>query len=115
MVRKAGFIIVFLSAAAAAAPSVDFSGNKMLVSCRSIRDGNGSGLPGGVCIGVVRTALAVGALLPPDLKFCAPKGTTTDQGNRVLVKYMEDHPGETQDDIVGLALDAFRATWPCPL
>ena len=44
---------------------------------------------------------------------CLPKGVTTEQGLKVLVKYMEDHPEELHDRTAELAFRAFVKAWPC--
>jgi hypothetical protein len=44
---------------------------------------------------------------------CLPKGVITEQGLKVLVKYMDDHPEKLHDRTAELAFRAFVKAWPC--
>ena len=45
---------------------------------------------------------------------CPPKGSVTNgQMIRVVVKYIDDRPERQQEYFKVLALEAFRAAWPC--
>jgi hypothetical protein len=64
----------------------------------------------GFCMGIVEGLMWS---LPGWGVVCLPKGVTTGQGLKVLVKYMEDHPEELHDRTAELAFRAFVKAWPC--
>src|SRR3954469_8840691 len=70
------------------------SGNHFLPVCRVARDekafdSSSTAFGTGHCVGAVRSLMYVGAVLPPDSRFCIPKDTTTGQGVHVVVLFME--------------------------
>jgi len=54
----------------------------------------------GQCIGAVRTIMMTGPYLPERLRFCPPNGASTWQGAKVVLKYMDDHPGQIDQDLL---------------
>ena len=69
-----------------------------------------TGPDAGLCMGIVEGLMWS---LPGWGVVCLPKGVTTEQGLKVLVKYMEDHPEELHDRTAELAFRAFVKAWPC--
>jgi hypothetical protein len=47
------------------------------------------------------------------MEFCMPREVNSMQMARVLVAYMDRHPGQLQEPFVDLAIAAFKETWPC--
>jgi hypothetical protein len=52
---------------------------------------------------------------PPRAPLCIPKGVTTEQGRRVVVKYLQEHPEELQNRGNVLTYLAFIKAFPCPV
>ena len=75
-----------------------------------------TGRDAGFCMGIVEGLMWS---LPGWGVVCLPKGVTTEQGLKVLVKYMDDHPEELHDRTAELAFRAFvvdngmPAQWCC--
>jgi hypothetical protein len=59
----------------------------------------------GLVIGVARYAYAP--------SICLPLEVTDEQIVRVVVQYIDSQPARLQEDMVLLAKDALRKTWPC--
>lgn len=97
------------------------TGNDMLDSCRAfLKDPMPSGqiFQAGMCAGYV-IGIADGFIYaqianPASVRVCIPdEGYTVGQGARVLTKYLEDHPEKSNLGVSLIALDAFRAAFPC--
>ncbi len=63
----------------------------------------------GLCSGTVRTLLSVDVI-----ETCVPSRSTQGQAVRVVMRYIEARPERQHESFVLLALEAFRAAWPCP-
>jgi hypothetical protein len=68
---------------------------------------------GGTCEGFVYAIGAPGGLLGEPDRFCHPYGVDVEQAERVLLKYLNEHPEQTHEDAVLPALQAFKLAWPC--
>lgn len=98
-------------------------GNKLLEQCndavRSMdKEGGGSDLNIGYCIGVVRgvynTLAVLNALLAPKVRLCAPEGGITNgQGARIVLQYLRENPSQLHEDDVFLTMMAFKKAYPC--
>jgi hypothetical protein len=64
----------------------------------------------GFCMGIV--AATMWSLRGTNL-LCFPKGVTTGNCLRVLIKYMDDHPEELHMHAADLDVRAFVKAWPC--
>jgi hypothetical protein len=53
------------------------------------------------------------AALDPTKHFCLPDGVTPNQTVRVVVKWLEDHPGRLHERAVELVLGALKDNFPC--
>jgi hypothetical protein len=42
-----------------------------------------------------------------------PKGVTTQQAARVVVRYVENHPERLHEPLIWLAMRAMHDAWPC--
>ena len=69
-----------------------------------------TGRDAGFCMGIVEGLMWS---LPGWGVVCLPKGVTTEQGLKVLVKYMDDHSEALHLEAVELADKAFVKAWPC--
>lgn len=45
--------------------------------------------------------------------YCPPAGVKLEQGKAVILKYLKDNPARLHESFVRLAVDAFKAAWPC--
>jgi hypothetical protein len=94
------------------------SGNDYILACRAFTSRH---VPAnileaaevGQCIGAVKSIMSAGFFLVEQLRFCPPDHASFGQGANVILKYMDDHPGQTDQDFFALGLKAFRLTWPC--
>lgn len=96
-----------------AAQNADRSANAMLKHCKvALRDGPMEMMQG-VCFGYVDMVAFIGDVIPKPVQNCPPKGVTTRQLLRVVVKYIEDRPHRMHEDFRFLTVDALKDTWPC--
>jgi len=67
----------------------------------------------GYCLGVVKTLMTLGGLLHEKVQSCSPGSARGDQGVRVVLLYMQQHPELLHQSFLILATDALRQAWPC--
>jgi hypothetical protein len=100
------------------------SANEVLPACKlylSIVDRHGAAreaevvhlMDAGECLGAVYAMLNVSQALAEPFKACPPADTQPEQGVRAVVAYIEKRPERGREDFIRLALEAFRASWPC--
>jgi len=65
------------------------------------------------CLTTVSVVLRLGSFLDRKLRFCSPEGVTVMQSLKVVTKFMNDHPAETNQNFVDLTLSALKDAWPC--
>ena len=63
----------------------------------------------GYCLGYVA------ALVDFPLGICAPGTATYGQAVRVVTSYVDARPDRQHEPFAGLAMEALRQAWPCPL
>ena len=102
-----------VSGAATAQPEMN-TANAVMPGCRAViaqdkRDPFGIGR----CVGLVEATMSLGSSLGGGLAFCFPEGVSSAQGVRIVVQYIEGRPARMQENFVLLAVEAFRAAWPC--
>jgi hypothetical protein len=102
-----------VSGAATAQPEMN-KATAVMPGCRAVisqdkRDPFGIGR----CVGLVEATMSLGSSLGGGLAFCFPEGVSSAQGVRIVVQYIEGRPARMQDNFVLLAVEAFRAAWPC--
>ena len=68
---------------------------------------------GGVCSGIVTAIFHLGPQLQPSARFCAPPNATMGDALRIVVTYIDAHPGQQETPFNILALEALRDGWPC--
>lgn len=97
------------------------TGSEMLANCQAfLKDPTPpnqmfpAGLCGGYIMGIADGLMYAQIADPKRTAICMPeKGYTVGQGVRVLNKYLNDHPEKLNQDVSLLALNAFRAAFPC--
>ena len=104
------------------------SGSKLLQNCNSyLKLVNGSSnseiiLGAGLCLGTVRGIIDAKAIFdtfadqagkPPTNVFCAPESVSTDQGIRVVIKYLEGHSEDLHQRGTTLTVLALKQAFPC--
>ncbi|UPK32859.1 hypothetical protein IVB18_32065 [Bradyrhizobium sp. 186] len=109
---------VVAAAQSTRAEPVSFSGNEVLESCRRYAMfkqpiSTDDALFIGDCAGMTRTLAAIGSHLPPKIRFCVPGAVTFQQAGKVFVAFLDAHPERLQELSTVLAIEAFRAAWPC--
>ena len=117
-IALAAFALLLGAVDPAECQAISFSGNRVLESCRSVAMSKdpisaGEGLFMGDCAGMTRTLVAIGSHLPPKMRFCVPGAVTFQQASKVFVAFLDAHPERLQELSTVLAIDAFRAAWPC--
>lgn len=66
------------------------------------------------CMGILATLLFVSRVLPDNLKFCQPTGTTSEQMMQVIDTFMTANTDAGPQDFRLIALAAMHDKWPCP-
>ncbi|WP_448091798.1 Rap1a/Tai family immunity protein [Pseudomonas lini] len=97
-------------------------GNTLLSQCKIAIRGDANvesydALQAGLCIGLIQgvrqTMLTYVDMLPKQERACFPERMTNNQGTRVVVKYLEDHPKSLHYPDTLLAMAAYRDAFPC--
>jgi len=69
----------------------------------------------GQCSGAIDAIFMLRRALDQSIRFCPPpRGVTLRQNAKIVVKYLNDHPEQTNDDFTLLVIRAFDQAWPCP-
>src|SRR5258708_27306737 len=113
-------LLTFASTSSALAGG-GWTANELLEACRGIAtlatfnkdDPPDDQISAGICIGMIGTLMITGRDYS-DNKFCSPDHATIQQGAKVLVKFLDDHPQALNLPAAPLAVAAFRVAWPCP-
>ena len=110
--------ILFCTIAGRAIAQMDFdSGNFMLPPCKAAIEGPSAGprlnVWAGQCAGVIDGLKWIGSSIEGSDKFCPPR-VPPEQAQRVVVRFMEQHPEQLHLDFKVLALRALQQAWPCP-
>ena len=89
------------------------SGNFFFKFCKAGMEQRGRDYISGNCHGTIAGIAAISELLPAEFRSCPPANAPRSQAVRVVVKYLEDHPGELNKDLEQLIVTALREAWPC--
>lgn len=74
-----------------------------------------SGFGGGLCIGMLSTAMTFAAfMVPQHMRVCLPKDATPNKANIIFLKFLDDHPERIKEPSLILAIESFRTSWRCP-
>ncbi len=115
-------VIGAVLAQTAEAASESDSGNYIERGCRMFARGDVP-VPGdltglgemGICVGAINALMWLDKSLPPPFRiFCAPEGAGPGQAAKIIVKFLEAHPGRLNENYHMLMTDALRDAWPCP-
>lgn len=110
-------LLVFLALPSAGASAVE-TGAQAEKSCGRLareRLGNTAieGAAAGHCLGMITTVWLLGRYLQDNARFCVPVGARPEQGTKVFLKYLANHPETLHEPDALLAISAFREAWPC--
>lgn len=73
------------------------------------------GMQWGVCLGALQSLRIVSSYLQPHMRSCVPGDASTEQIAKVFLNYADQHPERHNDGVEVLAIEAFKAGWPCKL
>jgi hypothetical protein len=85
----------------------------VLPHCQAGTAANSTDVLGGRCAGIIATLSFVSRVLPDNLKFCQPSGSTPEQMVQAIASFVEANPDSSAQDFRLVALAAMRAKWPC--
>ena len=115
-VRPVIVALLLLVPAPALCESPVLSGNEVYNGCRNFTLSTNEDLfYQGVCAAIIDDLAYYRYFLPEHLRFCPPTDITLGQVVRIVVDYMAAHPEILHQDFRGIATDALRAAWPCPV
>jgi hypothetical protein len=64
-------------------------------------------------MGIVNTIYYFGKILPEDIKFCPPKGSSAGQAAKIVNDFMDKNPKILHIDFRIIAGLALKSAWPC--
>ncbi|MCW5693101.1 MAG: hypothetical protein KIT48_12120 [Pseudolabrys sp.] len=67
----------------------------------------------GICLGTVQSFQIASGHLQPNMRSCIPSEVPVQQAANVFLQFAENHPERHHDGIEVLAIEAFKAAWPC--
>jgi hypothetical protein len=67
----------------------------------------------GECSGAVEAIFMLRRALDPSIRFCPPPRVAPGQTVKIVVKYLDAHPEQMNDDFTLLVVRAFNQVWPC--
>jgi hypothetical protein len=69
----------------------------------------------GECSGAIDAIFMLRRALDQSIRFCPPpRGVTLRNNAKIVVKYLDDHPEQMNNDFTLLVVSAFDQAWPCP-
>jgi hypothetical protein len=111
--------LMALTVATVGAAQVDrHSANFVLPGCKTVIGEGREGInvaEQGYCLGVMDTLGLISSILNEHSWSCIeyPKGSTVNQGLRVVVRYIEARPQRMHESFAFLAIEALHNAWPC--
>ena len=82
------------------------TGNDLLYECRNYTNRGSSTFGDGVCLGYI-------AGVGDSVEFCGGDNITYGQIVRVVLKYMDDHPEQLNQDTITIVRRALLNAFPC--
>jgi hypothetical protein len=67
----------------------------------------------GECSGAIEAIFMLRRALDPSIRFCPPPRVAPGQTVKIVVKYLDAHPEQMNDDFTLLVVRAFDQVWPC--
>lgn len=120
MYRLFTLIILMFISVPISALGFSADGNQLLEHCSATLNENSSSedyqrasFCRGLLWGVVMTHSTLVALKNSDKYFCLPKGIIINQGAKIVVKYLNEHPAFLHKGDVALVISAFADAFPC--
>jgi hypothetical protein len=95
------------------APQNTQSAQAMLPLCQAGLNAPAANPGGERCMGVLSTLTFVSRVLPDNLKFCQPTGTTPRDMVEAVTSFMTANADAVAQDFRLIALAAMRNKWPC--
>lgn len=93
--------------------SYGYSGNTLLSFCDSENDTQAMGC-GSYILGVIDAYRALSSMHKPNINhICFPDGVNRGQQNKVIVKYLKDHPEHLHYTAADTILAALNNAFPC--
>jgi len=89
------------------------SAQAMLPLCQAGVNSTTSNPGGERCMGILSTLVFVSRVLPDNLKFCQPTGTTPRDMVEAIGAFIVANPEAAMQDFRLIALAAMRNRWPC--
>ncbi|MBK5436655.1 hypothetical protein HX819_27700 [Pseudomonas sp. D6002] len=97
------------------------TGNQMAENCRAFLKEKipsdryfNAGVCAGFVNGVTDTLVLARIASPETIAICIPReGFTMGQAAKVLLKYFDDHPESLHENASMLAIQAYKAAYPC--
>ena len=89
------------------------SAQAMLPRCMASLKPGSQDAAGERCMGILATLTFVSRVLPDNLKFCQPTGTTPDQMMEVIDSFMSANKEAVSQDFRLIALAAMHEKWAC--
>lgn len=114
--------ILFVVMIAVPCYSASDDGNELLAQCNAAVDRDTSNaekiLSGGFCVGFVQGITQMNQYYEmhsrKDAVFCTPQGgITNEKAERIVLKYLNEHPEELHEHKIILAIKAFVKALPC--
>jgi hypothetical protein len=68
----------------------------------------------GECSGAIDAIFMLRRALDQSIRFCPPPMVALTENVKIVVKYLDDHPAQMNDDFTLLVIRAFNRAWPCP-
>jgi hypothetical protein len=104
---------------AGAADGIDgASANARLPTCKALASDKpqiANAATASYCLGMLDTLAFTSSYWDDRPWLCSdfPKGVTTQQAARVVVRYAENHPERLHEPLIWLAMQALHDAWPC--
>ena len=111
-------VVMIFNCGVAVAGQNELSADYFMPGCRdaaslitfSVRESEEEAARMNFCAGIVVGLSFMGELHG----ICVPPYTTSQQATNVVVQYIDGRPARIDEDFRSFAVEALRASWPCP-
>jgi hypothetical protein len=111
-------VVMIFNCGVAVAGQNELSADYFMPGCRdaaslitfSVRESEEEAARMNFCAGIVVGLSFMGELHG----ICVPPDTTSQQATNVVVQYIDGRPARIDEDFRSFAVEALRASWPCP-
>jgi hypothetical protein len=111
------FVVIFLSSNAYSGNATGNTykfGCRLLASDKRVPIGKFEAVKAGECSSAINVIFMLRRALDQSIRFCPPPRVALGQNAKIVVKYLDDHPEQMNDDFTLLVVRAFGQVWPCP-